>query len=107
MTRYTDKELIISRQSQQYDERDGSRYSSLTTVQARGSSVNRSVAEESVKQEEETAIVETGVPVAALVTEEAIVTNAPETSQAQLETQELVVVFDNNDDVVDVFTHIT
>jgi hypothetical protein len=42
-----------------------------------------------------------------LKSEEVIVNQAPPTEQAEMETQELVVVFDDNDDVIDVLTHVT
>ena len=56
---------------------------------------------------ETTGVVEKTVVEDKYTTEEVIVNQAPSTEQAEMETQELVVVFDDNDDVVDVLTHIT
>lgn len=63
------------------------------------------VAEEAVVMDEtvmEKTVVEEG-----LKSEEVIVIQETPTQQAEVETQELVVVFDDNDDVVDVLTHTT
>jgi hypothetical protein len=61
---------------------------------------------EEARETEKTAMAETTV-VEGIKTEEVIVNQAPSTQQAEMETQELVVVFDDNDDVVDVLTHVT
>ena len=78
----------------------------MTTVQAQHSA-HQSIVEERVKEESNNVVVEKGVEEGQLTTEEVIVTHAPATDQARMETQELVVVFDDNDDVVDVFTNVT
>ena len=68
-------------------------------------------AEETSRVAEQTVIVETTVVEDDLEddlkTEEVIVNQAPSTEQAEMETQELVVVFDDDDDMVDVLTNIT
>ena len=61
---------------------------------------------EEARETEETEMVETTV-VEDMRTEEVIVSQAPSTQQAEMETQELVVVFDDNDDVVEVLTHVS
>lgn len=68
---------------------------------------NQVAVTEEAREEAETTIVETTVVQEALKDEEVIVSQAPPTDEAEMETQELVVVFDDNDDVVDVLTHVT
>ena len=69
---------------------------------------NEVAAAEEAREIEKTAVVETTTFVEDdLKTEEVIVNQAPSTDQAEMETQELVVVFDDNDDVVDILTHVT
>ena len=86
------------------DVTDGSKYST-TTTEPLYSTVNKETKEEVVAQTNGTVVVETRVEEGELKTEEVIVSQAPPTHQAEMETQELVIVFDNNDDVVNVFTH--
>lgn len=87
------------------DVADGSKYST-TTTEPLYSAVNKGLKEEVVAQGNGSAVVETRVVEEELNTEEVIVSQAPPTHQAEMETQELVIVFDDNDDVVDVFTHV-
>jgi hypothetical protein len=68
---------------------------------------NELAAAEEAREAEKTEVVETTVVEDDLRTEEVIVNQAPRTEQAEMETQELVVVFDDNDDVIDVLTHVT
>ncbi|XP_028416662.1 uncharacterized protein LOC114540732 [Dendronephthya gigantea] len=67
---------------------------------------NEVAAAEEAREAEMEAVVETDVVKESFKTEEVIVSQAPPTEQAEMETQELVVVFDDNDDVIDVLTHV-
>lgn len=84
---------------------DGKSYS-VTTTEPLYSTVNKGLTENIVERENGSAVVETLVREDELKTEEVIVSHAPYTDQAEMETQELVIVFDHDDEVVEVFTHV-
>ena len=71
------------------DVADGSKYST-TTTEPLYSAVNKGLKEEVVAQGNGSAVVETRVVEEELNTEEVIVSQAPPTHQAEMETQELV-----------------
>lgn len=67
---------------------------------------NEVAAAEEVREAETKVVVEAAVVEENFKTDEVIVNQAPPTEQAEMETQELVVVFDDSDDVVNVLTHV-
>lgn len=85
---------------------DGNPYSTFTPDPLY-SRVNKGHVEETVEQEKDSGIVESSLDVQEDKTEEVLIQQAPPTGRAEMETQELVIVFDNNDDILDVFTHST
>lgn len=105
-TRTSRKKMVTNMHGHDHDQQDGSRYSTFTTEPVY-STVNKGVSEEVVEAGNDTAIVEAKVDEQEYRSEEVIVSQAPPTDQAEMETQELVIVFDDNDDVVDVLTHVT
>lgn len=89
-----------------HEQVDG-RQSSLNTKPVYSYRNEVAAAEEAREVEKPAVVLETTVVEEGLKSEEVIVNQAPPTEQAEMETQELVVVFDDNDDVIDVLTHVT